>query len=204
MLAACIHLMRGTPYIYHGEELGMTNAKYTDIAQYRDVESLNYYRILLDEGTSKDEALAILAARSRDNSRTPMQWSADENADFTTRTPWLAPPENHRTINAEAARRDADSVFHFCQTLIRLRKEMPLIQKGDIFFLERGNASVLAYERTLGSSKLRVYCNFRAANTPLMEDSLAGLAAAGWTKLLGNYEGLAGDLRPYEVVALQK
>ena len=109
-----------------------------------------------------------------------------------------------RTVQAEAARRDADSVFHFYQTLIRLRKEMPLIQKGDLFFLERGNASVLAYERTLGSSKLRVYCNFRAENPPLMEDSLAGLAAAGWTKLLSNYDGLAGDLRPYEVVALQK
>ena len=204
MLAACIHLMRGTPYIYQGEELGMTNAKYTDIVQYRDVESLNYYKILLDEGTPKDEALTILAARSRDNSRTPMQWSAGENAGFTTGTPWLAPPENYKTINAKAERADTDSVFHFYQTLIRLRKEMPIIQKGDIFFLERENASVLAYERSLGNSKLRVYCNFRAADVPLMEDALEDLADAGWTKLLGNYEGLAGDLRPYEVVALTK
>mgnify|MGYP000867741557 CR=1 FL=1 len=204
MLAACIHLMRGTPYIYQGEELGMTNAKYTDIRQYRDVESLNYYSILQGEGKSKDEALAILAARSRDNSRTPMQWSAEDNAGFTSDTPWLAPPANYDTINAAAERGEADSVFHFYQTLIRLRKEMPIIQKGDIFFLERENASIIAYERAHAGQKLRVYCNFRAANTPLMEDSLAGLAAAGWTKLLGNYEGLAGDLRPYEVVALQK
>ena len=204
MLAACIHFMRGTPYIYQGEELGMTNAKYTDIAQYRDVESLNYYQILLDEGKSQDEALAILAARSRDNSRTPMQWSADENAGFTTGTPWLTPPASYRTINAEAQRADADSVFHFYQTLIRLRKEQPIIQKGDIFFLERENASVIAYERAHAEQKLRVYCNFRAANVPLMEDTLESLADTGWTKLLGNYEELEAELRPYEVVVLEK
>ena len=204
MLAACIHFMRGTPYIYQGEELGMTNAKYTDIAQYRDVESLNYYQILLDEGKSREEALAILAARSRDNSRTPMQWSADENACFTTGTPWLAPPANYLTINAEAQRADVDSVFHFYQTLIRLRKEQPIIQKGDIFFLERENASVIAYERAHAGQKLRVYCNFRAANVPLMEDTLESLADTGWTKLLGNYEGFSAELRPYEVVVLEK
>lgn len=204
MLGACIHFMRGTPYIYQGEELGMTNAQYTDIAQYRDVESLNYYRILLDEGKTKDEALHILSVRSRDNSRTPMQWSAEDNAGFTSDTPWLAPPANYDTINATAERGEADSVFHFYQTLIRLRKEMPIIQKGDIFFLERANASIVAYERAHAGQKLRVYCNFRAADVPLMEDALEDLADAGWTKLLGNYDGLARDLRPYEVVVLER
>ena len=204
MLGACIHFMRGTPYIYQGEELGMTNAQYTDIAQYRDVESLNYYRILLDEGKTKDEALHILSVRSRDNSRTPMQWSAEDNAGFTSNTPWLAPPANYDTINAAAERGEADSVFHFYQTLIRLRKEMPIIQKGDIFFLERTNASIVAYERARAGQKLRIYCNFRAADVPLMEDALEDLADAGWTKLLGNYDGLARDLRPYEVVVLGK
>ena len=204
MLGACIHFMRGTPYIYQGEELGMTNAQYTDIAQYRDVESLNYYRILLDEGKTKDEALHILSVRSRDNSRTPMQWSAEDNAGFTSDTPWLAPPANYDTINAAAERGEADSVFHFYQTLIRLRKEMPIIQKGDIFFLERTNASIVAYERAHAGQKLRVYCNFRAADVPLMEDALEDLADAGWTKLLGNYDGLARDLRPYEVVVLEQ
>lgn len=204
MLGACIHFMRGTPYIYQGEELGMTNAQYTDIAQYRDVESLNYYRILLDEGKTKDEALHILSVRSRDNSRTPMQWSAEDNAGFTSDTPWLAPPANYDTINAAAERGEADSVFHFYQTLIRLRKEMPIIQKGDIFFLERANASIVAYERAHAGQKLRVYCNFRAADVPLMEDALEDLADAGWTKLLGNYDGLARDLRPYEVVVLER
>ena len=182
----------------------MTNAQYTDIAQYRDVESLNYYRILLDEGKTKDEALHILSVRSRDNSRTPMQWNAEDNAGFTSDTPWLAPPANYDTINAAAERGEADSVFHFYQTLIRLRKEMPIIQKGDIFFLERANASIVAYERAHTGQKLRVYCNFRAADVPLMEDALEDLADAGWTKLLGNYDGLARDLRPYEVVVLER
>ena len=204
MLAACTHFMRGTPYIYQGEELGMTNAGYTDIAQYEDVESLNYYEILLAAGKSKEEALHILSARSRDNSRTPMQWSAAENAGFTSGTPWLALPDNFTMINAAAERMDPDSIFRFYQMLIRLRKEMPIIQRGDIFFLERENASIIAYERAYAEQKLRVYCNFRAANVPLMEDSLDALTEAGWKKLLGNYEGLAADLRPYEVVVLTK
>ena len=204
MLAACTHFMRGTPYIYQGEELGMTNAGYTDIAQYEDVESLNYYEILLAAGKSKEEALHILSARSRDNSRTPMQWSAAENAGFTSGTPWLALPDNFTMINAAAERMDPDSIFRFYQTLIRLRKEMSIIQRGDIFFLERENASIIAYERAYAEQKLRVYCNFRAANVPLMEDSLDALTEAGWKKLLGNYEGLAADLRPYEVVVLTK
>ena len=204
MLAACTHFMRGTPYIYQGEELGMTNAGYTDIAQYEDVESLNYYEILHAAGKSKEEALHILSARSRDNSRTPMQWSAAENAGFTSGTPWLALPDNFTMINAAAERMDPDSIFRFYQTLIRLRKEMPIIQRGDIFFLERENASIIAYERAYAEQKLRVYCNFRAANVPLMEDSLDALTEAGWKKLLGNYEGLAADLRPYEVVVLTK
>ena len=204
MLAACTHFMRGTPYIYQGEELGMTNAGYTDIAQYEDVESLNYYEILLAAGKSKEEALHILSVRSRDNSRTPMQWSAAENAGFTSGTPWLALPANFTMINAAAERMDPDSIFRFYQTLIRLRKEMSIIQRGDIFFLERENASIIAYERAYAEQKLRVYCNFRAANVPLMEDSLDALTEAGWKKLLGNYEGLAADLRPYEVVVLTK
>lgn len=204
MLAACTHFMRGTPYIYQGEELGMTNAGYTDIAQYEDVESLNYYEILLAAGKSKEEALHILSVRSRDNSRTPMQWSAAENAGFTSGTPWLALPANFTMINAAAERMDPDSIFRFYQTLIRLRKEMSIIQRGDIFFLERENASIIAYERAYAEQKLRVYCNFRAANVPLMEDSLDALTEAGWKKLLGNYEGLAADLRPYEVVVLEE
>ena len=101
MLAACIHLLRGTPYIYQGEELGMTNAHYQDISQYRDVESLNYYKILLQRGRTKEEALTVLAARSRDNARTPMQWSAEAHAGFTSGTPWIEVTGNYKEINAE-------------------------------------------------------------------------------------------------------
>ncbi len=121
MLATCIHLMRGTPYIFQGEELGMTNAHYTAISQYRDVESLNYYKILLERGKTKQEALDILAQRSRDNGRTPMQWTGEANAGFSTAVPWLAPPENYKAINAQSAVADGQSVFHFYQKLIRLR-----------------------------------------------------------------------------------
>lgn len=101
LLLLTIHMMRGTPYIYQGEELGMTNAHYSDISQYRDVESLNYYEILLSEGKSKEEALEILAAKSRDNSRTPMQWSADVNAGFSEAEPWISVIDNYKEINAE-------------------------------------------------------------------------------------------------------
>ena len=110
MLAAAIHFMRGTPYIYQGEELGMTNAHFTSIDQYRDVESLNYYNILRGEGKSEAETLDIIAQRSRDNGRTPMQWDASANAGFTTGTPWIGTADNYQAINAAAEMDDPDSV----------------------------------------------------------------------------------------------
>jgi len=149
MLAAAIHLMRGTPYIFQGEELGMTNAHYQDISQYRDVESLNYYQILLNQGKTRREALKILAARSRDNSRTPMQWSAKEHAGFTTGTPWIGITDNYQTINVENQKHDSDSVHAFYKRLIALRKEKKVISQGRIAFLEEDNPDVLAYERIL-------------------------------------------------------
>ena len=153
MLATCIHLLRGTPYIYQGEELGMTNAGFTSIDQYRDVESRNYYQILLDAGKTPAEALDILAARSRDNARTPMQWDAGENAGFTDGEPWIPVQSNYREINAEAALRQPDSVFHYYQALIRLRKELLVIQEGDISFLYPDQSDVFAYRRTLTGKK---------------------------------------------------
>ena len=123
MLAVFTHLMRGTPYIYQGEEIGMTNAGFTDIGQYRDVESTNYYRILLEKGLSHSEALEILGQRSRDNGRTPMQWTAGDQAGFTSAQPWLGIPENYRVINAEAEEKDPDSILHFYRSLVQLRKE---------------------------------------------------------------------------------
>ena len=183
MLAGAIHMMQGTPYIYQGEELGMTNAHFTSIDQYRDVESLNYYEILLSEGKTKEEAIKILAERSRDNSRTPMQWSDKENAGFTTGTPWIQTEDNYRQINVEVEEKDEDSILNFYRKLITLRKEMPVISKGKINFIEEENEGVLAYTRTLDDQKLVVFCNLKE------EVNEVAYAEEKAEKLIGNYPG---------------
>lgn len=203
MLAAAIHLMRGTPYIYQGEEIGMTNADFTDIRAYRDVESINYHDILRKNGKSEEETMKIITACSRDNSRTPMQWTAGEKAGFTTGTSWLGLNRNHETINAEQESADGNSIFSFYKELIRLRKEMPLIAEGTIHFLERENDDVLAYERQLGEERLLVFCNLRPQKVHLQE-SLLTYEKNGWQKLLGNYPECRAHLRPYEVAVLKK
>lgn len=202
MLAACIHLMRGTPYIYQGEELGITNAGYTDISQYRDVESLNYYRIMLENGKTKEEALEILRQRSRDNGRTPMQWDDSPNAGFTEGTPWIQPPENYRTINAAAELQDPDSILHFYKALIRLRKENPLISDGKIEFLYPDETRLLAYRRFQGDDSLWVFNNLSGEEF--------SLPSVQWSnsceRVLGNYPEVSAPegclrLRPYETLA---
>ena len=160
MLAMFIHLMRGTPYIYQGEELGMTNAGYESIEQYKDVESINYFRILLEQGLSKEQALHVISERSRDNGRTPMQWTPERYAGFSQAEPWIGIPDNHVTINVESEEKDPDSILHFYRKLVHLRKENDLIAEGDIHFLETGNERVIAYERSLGDSKMTVICSF--------------------------------------------
>ena len=199
MLAALVHFMRGTPYIYQGEELGMTNAGYECIGQYRDVESLNYYQILLDRGLSEDAALQVLSQRSRDNGRTPMQWTPGPNAGFSKGEPWLGIPANWQTINAESEESDPDSILHFYRKLIRLRKEYAIISDGDIRFLETGSDKVIAYERTLGSEKLTVVCSLSPG-----EETISFGLPAGKT-LISNYDGPAPDphtLRPFEAAAV--
>ena len=204
MLAASIHFMRGTPYIYQGEELGMTNAHYTSIESYRDVESLNYYKILIDEGKSEQEAIKIIGERSRDNSRTPMQWSSEKNAGFSAAETWISIPDNYKNINVEAEESDPDSVLNFYRQLVRLRKESKVIQDGDINFIERENKNVLAYRRSLGGKELIVLCNFKGTDSALIEKSLLGYAKDGYKKILGNYDELTENLRPYEVVVFEK
>jgi len=201
MLAACTHLMRGTPYIFQGEELGVTNAGYTDISQYRDVESQNYYRIMLENGKPKEEALETLRQRSRDNGRTPMQWDGSPNAGFTDGTPWIQPPENYRAINAAAALQDPDSILHFYKSLIRLRKETPLISDGQIEFLYPDNNRLLAYRRFLGAESLFVFNNLSGE-----EICLDGVRTDSCEKVLGNYPEVSNRegrllLRPYETLA---
>ena len=200
MLAAAIHFMRGTPYIYQGEELGMTNAGFASIDAYRDVESINYYKILRDAGHSEEETLQIIGERSRDNSRTPMQWTAGENAGFTTGTPWIAVNKNHKVINAEREAADPGSIHAFYKQLVRLRKELPIIAEGDVTFLEPENDDILAYERTLGDKNLRVLCNLRGTETKVPLDDY--LSSTPHT-LLSNYpEEMRDMLRPYEVIVL--
>ena len=135
MLAMVLHGMQGTPYIYQGEELGMTNPGFTDIEQYRDVESLNMFRELSEQGRDSAELLAILATKSRDNSRTPMQWNASPNAGFTQGTPWIEPASNYTEINAQAAVADETSVYYCYQALIKLRQQLPLLTTAAVMLL---------------------------------------------------------------------
>lgn len=165
LLPVCTHLLRGTPYVYQGEELGMTNPDFTSIDQYRDVESLNYYKILQDEGKTPAEAFRIVRERSRDDSRTPVQWDGGANAGFTSGTPWIGIPANHAYVNAADEMADPDSVWSFYRRIIALRKECPVIQAGDVRFLDAASEKVIAYERTLGDAargprRLVVACNF--------------------------------------------
>ena len=193
-----------TPYIYQGEELGMTNAKYTSIEQYRDVESLNYYKILLEQGKSEEEALEIIGERSRDNGRTPMQWTADKYAGFSTADAWISSPDNYKHINVEVEDSDPDSILNFYRMPVKFRKENKIVQEGDIDFIERANNDVVAYRRTLNDKELIVICNYRGTETSLQDKTLSAYTADGYKKIIGNYDGLAENLRPFEVVVFKK
>ena len=196
MLAVLTHMMRGTPYIYQGEEIGMTNAGYTSIEEYGDVESINYYKILLGEGKSSEEALHIIGERSRDNGRTPMQWDGSEQAGFTTGTPWLKIPDNHSYINVASEEQDPDSILAFYKKLVQFRKDSEIVADGEIRFLDTETDDVIAYERTLKGEKLTVVCSMRGFDVPAPE--LAGLE--GRKVLISNYVNAkeTGVLRPYE------
>ena len=200
MLALCAHLMEGTPYIYQGDELGMTNPGYDSISQFDDVESRNNYRIMLEEGKSPAEALHIVNERSRDNGRTPMQWTAGANAGFTSGRPWLDVPENRRLVNAEGEVGVEGSLFEFYRELVRLRHELEVVSRGDVRFLDAGPAApkVIAFERTLGKMRLVVACSFDERPC-----ELADLGLEGYGRLLGNYDDgpEPGRLRPFEAVA---
>ncbi len=174
--------------------------------QYQDVESTNYYRILMEEeGKTREEALEIIGARSRDNGRTPMQWDGSEKAGFTTGTPWLGIPANHSYINVEDESKDPDSVLAFYKKLVALRKENEIIADGQIRFTDAGNDNIISYVRTLNGQTLSVFCNLRGTEQSLGET----FKAPGGKILIGNYEddGAEKDieiktLRPFEVAAV--
>src|SRR5215210_7668936 len=160
MLATVLHLHRGTPYVYQGEELGMTNARFDRIESFRDIESLNHHAEAVANGDDPDALLAGLRAMGRDNARTPMQWDASEHAGFTTGAPWIPVNPNHTEINAEAARADPDSVFHHYRRLIELRHAEPVVAHGDFAMLLPDDERVYAFTRRLGDVELLVLGNF--------------------------------------------
>ncbi|MCD5325282.1 MULTISPECIES: alpha,alpha-phosphotrehalase [Pontibacillus] len=205
MLATTIHLMRGTPYIYQGEEFGMTNPKFDTIEDYRDVESLNMYEILKEQGKTDNEILAILAQKSRDNSRTPMQWNASEQAGFTENTPWIPVAKNYQEVNAEAAVNDEHSAFYHYKKLIELRKQYDIITSGDYELLSYEDDRVFAYARHGESEKLLVVNNFYGDHTTFEVPESIDLEAYEGERILSNYEASpnvnrAIELRPYESV----
>ncbi len=201
MLASCIHMLRGTPYIFQGEELGMTSGFLREIGQYRDVESKNYYEIMRSRGKSEQEAMEVLRARSRDNGRTPMQWTSGKYAGFSSGQPWIDLPQNSSYINAEQEEKDPDSILNYYKELIRLRKSEPAVKDGKIEFLCRGQEAIFAYRRILGDQEILVFNNF--TEKEVIPDFAWDDAAC--EKLLGNYQGIRTDrgklaLRPYESI----
>lgn len=203
MLAVMSFFMKGTPYVFQGDELGMTNAGYASIDDFNDVESHNNYRILVDAGATPAEALHVIQERSRDNGRTPMQWTSAPGAGFTTGAPWLAIPANHELVNAEAEVGAEGSMFEFYRALVALRHSSDVIARGEVRFLDAGAAApkVIAFERVLGDERLVVACSFDDAPC-----RLSGLGAEKYEVLLGNYADAPapGELRPYEAVVWKR
>lgn len=202
MIATCLHMLKGTPYVYQGEELGMTNAYFDRLEDYRDIESINAFHQYVDSGlVTAEDMMRYLKEISRDNARTPMQWDDSRNAGFTTGTPWINVNPNYPKINAQAAVADPDSVFHYYQELIRLRHTLPVIVYGKFEGLLEDSETIYAYRRLLDGQVLTVACNFtdQEQACDLCEDPAA-------RELISNYKThKAGTLQPYEArVILQK
>ncbi|MCS6594297.1 alpha,alpha-phosphotrehalase [Bacillus cereus] len=205
MLATAMHMLQGTPYIYQGEEIGMTDPKFESIEQYRDVESLNIYDIKLKEGLSKEEIIGILKQKSRDNSRTPMQWNEEMNSGFTTSTPWISAAENFKEINVEKALEDKDSVFYHYKKLIELRKTYDVITEGEYAILDKNDPKIWAYTRTTESEVLLVINNFYGEEITYSVPAHVQLDGMKQEILLSNYKDASKDitklsLRPYESI----
>lgn len=205
MLATMVHLLRGTPYVYQGEEIGMTNAYFDKLAQYKDVESLNYYLILKQAGKSDEEIFEILQARSRDNSRTPMQWDDSKYAGFSDVEPWIPVIHNYADINVTNSLQDEDSIFHYYKKLISLRREMDIIAEGSFKAILQEHEEIFAYQRRYLQEELLVMTNFFEAP---VEVTLCDVEIAGYEFLLSNYEERPLEqtiiLRPHEAVVFYK
>lgn len=201
MLALALHGMQGTPYIFQGEELGMTNPHFTRIIDYRDIESHNMYAELRSQGRDSDNLLAILASKSRDNGRTPMQWDDSENGGFTQGTPWIGMGDNVSTVNAAAALADPDSVFYCYQKLIALRKRYAILTHGDYLDLLPDHPRLWCYCRRIAGETLVVATNFSGETQVWHPPAYSG----HWEVLISNYADThvtPGEvmLRPWEAV----
>ena len=207
MLALVLHGMQGTPYVYQGEELGMTNVKFPDISCYEDIETVNMYHERLGAGYKKDDIMRSIYAKSRDNARTPMQWSSEENAGFTTGRPWIRMNPNYTEINAESERKDPDSVYHFYRRLIHMRKEYPVFVDGKFELLLPDDGQIFAYVRRDDDSQMLVCANFTG-------EPAECTISAEWKDaqvLIHNYKDSAPEqtgeclrLRPYEAFILYR
>lgn len=210
MLGTCLHMMQGTPYVYQGEELGMTNYPFTSLAEFRDIESINAYRELTEKGiVSPEDMFDYISYKGRDNARTPMQWNDGPQAGFTEGTPWIPVNPNYREINAKEQMERESSVFQYYKKLIRLRKEHEIIVYGDYELLLPDSEELYVYLRKYRDEKLLVICNYTEQETAFqIPEELRGRTAE---LLISNYDkdtaGMADAgqeilLRPYEAAAV--
>ncbi len=205
MLATCIHMMQGTPYVYQGEELGMTNCPFNTLDNFRDLESINAFHELTEQGKmTEEDMMAAIGYKGRDNARTPMQWDDSAYAGFSTTNPWIMVNPNYTKINAKDQVNREDSVFKYYQKLIKLRHESELIVYGTYDLILDDDKDIYAYIRTLGDEKLIVYCNF-SENTREVE---LPEEFANKKVLISNYSDAKANqkitLRPYEAIVIQK
>ncbi|WP_462406235.1 glycoside hydrolase family 13 protein [Gracilibacillus sp. Marseille-QA3620] len=205
MLATCLHFMQGTPYIYQGEEIGMTNVQFPSIEDYRDIETINMYNERIAKGFDQVELMKGIHAKSRDNARTPMQWDETENAGFTDGTPWIGVNPNYHEINAKQAMEDKNSIFYYYKELIAMRKRLPIMVEGSFELIHEDSTSLFAYLRHYENETLLVLNNFTADElTVEWPGSLRGLKGE---RLIGNYEDIESrsadgetNLRPWESI----
>lgn len=205
MLATCIHMMQGTPYVYQGEELGMTNCPFNTLDNFRDLESINAFHELTEQGKmTEEDMMAAIGYKGRDNARTPMQWDDSAYAGFSTANPWIMVNPNYTKINAKDQVNREDSVFKYYQKLIKLRHESELIVYGTYDLILDDDKDIYAYIRTLGDEKLIVYCNF-SENTRKVE---IPEEFVNKKVLISNYSDAKANqkitLRPYEAIVIQK
>lgn len=204
MLATFLHGMKGTPFIFQGEEIGMTNIEFSDILLYRDIETLNMYKERVEAGYSEEDIMKSVYVKSRDNARTPMQWTAGKNAGFTDGTPWIAINDNYSAVNVEKALEDEDSVLHYYKKLIELRKKEKAFVYGDFEPVLLDDKEVIAYYRTYGMDKYLVICNFYGRDR-IIEVVDTNDTNVKIQKILSNYVDSEGNLaklhlRPYESI----